>query len=153
MIGDRLAGALAEIAIAAPSDAEDWWIIGSAAMVLCGIENLEPEDVDLLGSSATLFRFLDRWQVALGQPRPGNRFRSHPYVRVEPPGCLPIETMGDLHVFSQGAWQSLKPLTRVAVDVGGLTVFVPSLREQFDILQLFGRPKDLAKARLIEARL
>jgi hypothetical protein len=152
-MGDRLTGALAEIAIAAPADADDWWIIGSAAMVICGIEDLEPEDVDLLGSATTLSRCLDRWRVEPGQPRPGDRFRSQPYVRVELPGCLPIETMGDLHVFSQVGWQPMTPRTRAAVDVGGHRVFVPELQEQLDILQLFGRPKDLAKARMIEANL
>lgn len=144
-----LANALAEIARAAPADAGDWWIVGSAAMALSGVEGVEPEDVDMLGSKATMMRFLHRWRIAPGVPRPGSRFRSYPYERISRAGCLPIETMGDLHVDADGAWVPVRPRTRVPVEIGGHRVYVPSLDEQAEILRLFGRPKDLAKAKLI----
>lgn len=149
----RLAAALREIARTAPPDRHDWWIIGSAALRLAGIDDIEPADVDLLGSSGTLVGFLDRWGEQAATPRPGSRFRSDPYHRVDRPGCLPIETMGNLEVLSEGGWQKVAPTTRLAVDIGGRSVFIPALDEQLAILRLFGREKDLAKLGLVKNRL
>ncbi|MCG6114634.1 MAG: hypothetical protein MEQ84_05485 [Mesorhizobium sp.] len=146
----KLAGALQEIARAAPAGREDWWIIGSAALVLAGVEGVEPADVDLFGSAETLSLFLDNWQEQPAAPKPGTRFRSDPYLRVDRPECLPIETMGDLEVLSQRGWQKVLPTTRLAVEIDDLPVFIPALDEQLAILRLFGREKDLAKIRLVE---
>ncbi|MDF1599468.1 hypothetical protein PZ895_06710 [Mesorhizobium sp. YIM 152430] len=151
MMNPQLCQALVEVAEAAPVGHDDWWIIGSAAIAASGIEGVKPEDVDVLGSSATLLKLLDHWQVASGASYPGGQFRSHPYVRVRLPGCLPIETMGDLHVYASGGWLPVRPATRVELKIAGHSIFLPTLREQIDILRMFGRPKDLAKARLIEA--
>jgi hypothetical protein len=150
-MNSRVRQALIEIAKAAPVGDDDWWIIGSAAIAASGIEGVEPDDVDILGSTATLLNFLDCWQVASGAAHPGGQFRSYPYVRVRLPGCLPIETMGDLQVYASGRWLPVRPATRVELKIAGHSIFVPTLREQIDILRMFGRPKDLAKARLIEA--
>lgn len=147
-----LASALQEIARAAPPGRDDWWIIGSAALVLAGVEGIEPADVDLLGSSETLLGFLDRWGERPARPRPGARFRSDPYHRVDRPGSLPIETMGNLEVLSNGIWRKVRPATRVAVDIGDDAVFIPTLDEQLAILRLFGREKDLAKIGMVEGR-
>lgn len=148
-----LDSAFAAIAGAAPGDADDWWIIGSAAMVLCGVGGIEPEDVDILGSRTTIERFLRRWGVEAGQPAPSARFRSYPYMRVQLPGCTPIETMGDLDVLHAGEWKRLSPKTRMAVRAGGGLLHVPALEEQAQILKLFGREKDLAKLLHIERTL
>jgi len=148
----RLAAALQEIAHAAPAGRDDWWIIGSAALVLAGVEGVEPADVDLLGSADTLSLFLDNWHEQPAPPKPGARFRSDPYYSVDRRGCLPIETMGDLEVLSESGWRKVVPTTRLGVEIGGLPVFFPALDEQLAILRLFGREKDLAKIRLIEAR-
>lgn len=150
---DPLDRAFAAIAEAAPADADDWWIIGSAAMVLCGVGGIEPEDVDILGSRTTIERFLRCWGVEAGEPSPNARFRSYPYVRVQLSGCIPIETMGDLHVLRDGEWQPLSPKTRMAVQASGRVLHVPALEEQAEILKLFGREKDLAKLRHIERAL
>lgn len=152
MTNGRLHAALREIAAAAPPGRDDWWIIGSAALVLAGIDDIEPADVDLLGSTPTIRGFLDGWGVAPPEPKPGQRFRSEHYRRIDRPGALAIETMGDLEVLSDGGWQKVRPETRIAVAIGGATVFIPALPEQLAILRLFGREKDLAKARLVEDR-
>jgi ABC-type multidrug transport system ATPase subunit len=100
-------------------------------------------------NASRLSRSLGR---AAGSPAPGARFRSDPYHRVDRPGCLPIETMGDLEVLSNGIWRKVRPETRVAVDIGDATVFIPTLDEQLAILRLFGREKDLAKVGMVEGR-
>ena len=46
---------LARIVAAAPQ-ADDWWLIGSVAARLSGID-LEPQDVDVLGSRTTIEAF------------------------------------------------------------------------------------------------
>lgn len=152
MMSEELLAALREIAAAAPAGRDDWWIIGSAALVLAGVENIEPADVDLLGSSATIGGFLSAWGVASPEPKPGQRFRSKHYQRIDRPAALPIETMGDLEVMSDGGWKAVWPQTRLAVDIGNATVFIPTLVEQLAILRLFGREKDLAKLRLVEGQ-
>lgn len=148
----RLASALHEVARAAPPGRDDWWIIGSAALVLAGVEGIEPSDVDLLGSGTTIHRFLDAWSVASTEPKPGDRFRSAHYHRIERANALPIETMGDLEVLSDGSWRDIRPETRVAVNIGDDAVFIPALDEQLAILRLFGREKDLARVGLVEGR-
>ena len=150
---DPLCGAFAAIAEAAPADRDDWWIIGSAAMVLCGVSGIEPEDVDILGSRATVGHFLHRWGVEAGEPGPNARFRSYPYVKVQLAGCTPIETMGDLQVLHNDEWLPLRPTTRIAVQTGSGVVHVPALGEQAEILRIFGRENDLAKLRRIERML
>ena len=138
---------------AAPDGADDWWVIGSAALVLAGVEGVEPDDVDLIGARATILRFLACWGVAEGEPDPHGLFNSSPYLRVEAESRVPIETMGDLHVFRDGSWMPLIPRSRIGIDVAGTRLFIPALAEQRDIFRLFGRPKDMEKARLVEAYL
>ncbi|ESQ92969.1 hypothetical protein ABAC460_01590 [Asticcacaulis sp. AC460] len=137
---------LSRIVAAAP-DAGDWWLIGSVAARLLGID-LEPQDVDVLGSRATIEAFAGNLGGGVVAGSGSDRFRSTPFVRVEIDGGLPVELMGDLHVNSDG-WLPLKVKTRVAVATVAGVVYVPSLTEQAEIFETFGRPKDLEKARLI----
>ena len=55
----RLAKSLAVLIAATPEGQDDWWLIGSTAACLCGID-LEPQDVDLLASTATISAFAGR---------------------------------------------------------------------------------------------
>lgn len=151
MIPERLEQAFRAVGAAAHGAGDDWWIIGSSALVLAGIDGVEPDDVDLLGSRAAIRVFLERWGMDSGEPVAHPLFRSHPYRRVELPGCVPIETMGGLEVFRDAAWKPVVPLSRVAVEVAGTRLYIPSPAEQCAIFRLFGRPKDLDKARRVEA--
>ncbi|MBW8882334.1 MAG: hypothetical protein JF615_13180 [Asticcacaulis sp.] len=137
---------LARLAAVAP--AAPWWLIGSVAAKLCGID-LEPEDVDVCASESIIEAMLTKLGVEPETRGQNDRFRSSPFCRVPVEGGLPIEVMGDLHVRQDGAWRPLVITTRLPVAVAGGTVYVPSLEEQARIFELFGRPKDLAKADLI----
>lgn len=150
MSNPQLRAALIEIAATAPADRDDWWIIGSAALVLAGVADIDPADVDLLGSTETIRAFLSGWGLEPPDSQPGQRFRSLHYQRIVLAGALPIETMGDLDVLSEGTWCKVWPETRVEVEIGGASVFIPSLQEQLAILRLFGREKDLARVRMVE---
>ncbi len=127
----------------------DWWIIGSAALALNGIA-VEPKDIDVFASAAVI----DAARAALdvpAMPSGSDRFRSTPYFQFRPDGGVEIDFMGDLEVWSGGAWGGLHIESRLRVNCGSVNVFTPSLDEQRRILHLFGRPKDLARAALIDS--
>ncbi len=131
---------------AMPADAR-WWIIGSAALALSGVD-VAPGDVDVFAASD----IIEAARLALGVealPSGSDRFRSSPYFQVRPVGGLEIDFMGGLEVHAGGAWHPLQIETRVPVSVGNAVLHLPSLDEQARILRLFGRPKDLARAALI----
>lgn len=137
--------ALTQVAAALREARDPWWVIGSAAMALAGLEDIEVADVDLLTSSADA----PCVAAALDATPPvgkadGDHFRSCFFTTDATP--LDIEIMGDLEVMSNGAWTSVRPRTRRAVKVASAVFFIPEVAEQIDILRLFGRPKDLARA-------
>ncbi len=135
------------IARVMPADG-DWWIIGSAALALSGIP-VEPKDIDVFAASDVI-ELARRGLGATAIPSGSDRFRSSPYFQFEPEGGLPIDFMGGLEVLVANVWISLQIESRAAVTVGSITLFIPNLEEQARILHLFGRPKDLTRAALIQ---
>lgn len=144
---------LKDIAAAAPPDRTDWWIIGSAALRLCGIIGQSMRDVDILAGHETARDFLSHWKQPLPTPEPDPFFRSDPFAQITRPGLLPIDLLGDLHLYEKGRWNPVTLKSRLAVDCGETRVFVPSLEDQLMVLRRFGREKDLERAALIEAAL
>lgn len=149
-ISPDLADSLALVARACAAGRDPWWVIGSAAMALAGLKDVVVADVDVLTSTADA----PLVAAALNATRPagktgGDRFRSCFFTTSAAP--LDIEIMGDLEVLSNGAWVPVRPQTRRAVEVGDVTVFIPHVAEQIEILRLFGRPKDLARAEKLGA--
>ncbi|HEY8616814.1 hypothetical protein [Phenylobacterium sp.] len=140
----ELSATLTPVAQAAEGLRDDWWIIGSAAMALHGLRGLDVADVDLLVSPDDARRLAARWGVAPRPPSPSPRFRSEVYFQWSG-ASMPVDVMGGFQVLSLQGWRPLVPRTRTAV--GGL--FTPELAEQIDILELFGRPKDLERAQAL----
>ncbi|MCJ7422013.1 hypothetical protein [Sphingomicrobium astaxanthinifaciens] len=141
--------AFAALAAAMEEAREPWWVIGSAALVLHGIDPGGIEDIDLLCSKRDGERLLARWGLAHAD-RPHARYRSCPYARwcgVSPP----IEIMGGLERCVEGAWTPLRFATRVAVERAGVTLYTPALEEQAALLRWFGRDKDLGRLARIAA--
>lgn len=134
-----------------PKDADPWWIIGSTAMLLAGAEGIQPHDIDLLSSAATVSGVLRHAGQLPPEPIPSGRFHSHPFARISSPAALSIEVMGDLAVFSDGEWQRVWPKSRQAVRVAGVgTVYIPDAAEQIEIKLLFGRKKDQEKIAVLQ---
>ena len=131
-------------------DDKPWWIIGSTAMALSGID-IEPDDVDVLSDGATIKAVLAKLGVTPPPPAGNSRFRSFPFASYQAHDTARIEFMGDLELNEDGAWTRLIVTTRQSVRVGDAVVFVPDLIEQRHILQRFGREKDVRKAALISA--
>ena len=119
---------------------EPWWVIGSTAAFLIGLDE-QPADVDLLTSEADARRLLKHWSLEAGPPNPSPLFHSAVFAtaRMAP---LPIEVMGDLRVRGE----PLDPRTRLAVPWRDRLLHVPALGEQIAILEWFGRDKDLRRA-------
>lgn len=149
---------LATLAIALPAMAQacrdPWWVIGSAAMRLGGMANVEPADVDLLCSASDAERLIAAWQEHLDiayKPQDDDRFRSR-FARFRHLP-MPLEVMGDLQVHAEAGWQPVRVEASQQAWCDGVAVPVPAWQEQIRILHLFGRDKDLAKAGLISSHI
>lgn len=127
----------------------DWWVIGSTALALSGID-VAPRDVDVFAASDVIEAARAVLDVP-AVPSGSDRFRSSPYFQFCPEGGVDIDFMGGLQVCSNGKWIGLQIETVSPLRCGNSTIFLPTLDEQVRILNLFGRPKDLARAALIEA--
>ena len=144
----QLAETVARIGQAALGAAKAWWIIGSAAVVLHGCVLPHVKDVDLMMSPNDAEALLRRVGGELRNSGASDRFRSSVFgVWTAPP--LPVEVFGGFSVCVAGTWRELSLSTRQAVTVGGTRVYVPSPEELVQVLHVFGRPKDLERARLL----
>jgi len=130
-----------------PADA-DWWIIGSTAVALLGIE-VTVADVDVIASTEVITDVIARIGIEPLPPKADTLFRSRPFARLERPGMLAIEFMGSLQVNGPDGWQPLVITSRQAVRAGAVTVNIPSPQEQIEIFHRFGRDKDLKRADLV----
>jgi hypothetical protein len=124
----------------------EWWIIGSTAARLSGFDQFEPDDVDVFGNTETMNAFVKSFGCELSKAPDHHQFRSVPYQRITLPETTPIEVMGGLEVCKQQKWQKLSITTRIEISGFGAPLWIPPLEEQIAIFELFGRPKDLAKA-------
>lgn len=118
--------------------AAPWSLIGSGALILLGAPIDAAADLDVVTSVAGAGRLEAAWAGwrAPGQAKaPDGPFRSEHFARYATPWG-PVEVMGGLRVRG-------RPL-----EVSGP---IPGGTEQLRILRLFGRPKDLAKAAVLEA--
>lgn len=128
--------------------ADPWWVIGSTAVALHGAPVEDVGDVDLLMSGRDARAAL-LWVGV--QPDHGSAtelFRSAVFgTWTGPP--LPVEVFGDFEFAGPAGWARVAPNSREPVPVGSHTLFVPSATELKQMLIGFGRPKDLARARLL----
>lgn len=123
-----------------------WRVIGSAALWLSGVPAVaDPPDVDVVAPSQVIDAVRQSIGISLPVARkPDSRFRSRPFFQFVPHGGVQIDLMGDLEVYN-GQWERLRFESHVSVR----GVFMPSLDEQIEILQKFGRPKDIMRADMV----
>jgi len=140
-----LAETLSMLAQAVQDAEDDWWLIGSAAVVLHGGQVPLLKDVDLMMSARDAEAVLRRVGGKRGGAEPSERFQSDIFgVWSEPP--VPIEIFGGFRLATGGAWREVSFATREPVAVGSAHVFVPSAAELVRLLHSFGRAKDLERA-------
>jgi hypothetical protein len=129
---------------------EDWWLIGSAAMVLMGVDLPAIDDIDILTTPAGARALAARWGLEPTTPGPSERFDSEVFFhRSDTP--LAVEVMAGFRVKAAGAWVPVLPKSRVALAGPGGPWFAPSRGELLDMLALFGRAQDLRRAVLLRA--
>lgn len=141
----RLAPALAELD-------EEWVIIGSASLVIRGLPISECPDVDILTTiegAKALERSWAPWRCEDYSPAGGTPFRSR-FSRYEMAGGA-FEVIGDLALRTGEEWGPVKVRDIETHVFGDCLLRIPSADEQMRILQMFGRPKDLRRAGLLES--
>ncbi|MCU0354214.1 MAG: hypothetical protein MUD08_10825 [Cytophagales bacterium] len=130
---------------------DEYFVIGSSALVLTGVETNAVSDLDILTSWADADRLKLLWadrRKASHSPENALLFRSN-FARFAFE-TMDVEAMGDLEINRGGSWQRLRILDFMEVPVADHTVRIPTLAEQKRIFLLFGRQKDLSKADLIK---
>lgn len=130
---------------------DDWWIIGSAAVVLhlcekdLGGDPGTVADVDVITSRRDLDALYEALPL-MDTPEEGKpMFLSERFGRwSEPP--LDVEFMTGLKLRVGNEWEPVQPITRVSAKLGEDTLFMPDQRELIEILTRFGREKDQRRA-------
>jgi len=132
----------------------EFCIIGASAITLSGYDVGDTGDIDILTSSVNADRIKPYWKNRI-ETDPGLKdsdiFRSS-FTRYNFP-LMDVEILGDLQIFKEGSWQDVRVEDYTEIEIGGLTIKLPSIEEQFRILTLFGRNKDRERMRLIEEQI
>jgi hypothetical protein len=123
---------------------DDWWVLGGTAVALHGLP-IEIADIDILLSARDLGGLMARLGLEAERGTTTERIRSDLWL---PWKALPlgVDFMAGLQVRQDGQWRRIEPRTREAVRIAGRAIHVPMRPELIEILQLFGRPKDLERA-------
>ncbi len=133
---------------------DDFFIIGSSALVLSGVEMEEVADIDLLTSMSDANLLKEKWAAKLLDgyaPAHAGLFRSN-FGRFNF-GAVEVEVMGNLQLNRGNHWVPVVVHNFQQVDINGYQVKIPTLMEQYRIFKFFGRLKDLKKAELLEKHL
>jgi hypothetical protein len=123
---------------------DPWWLFGGAAVALHGLP-IEIADVDVVMSARDIGALASRLGIAADRDTPVDRIRSDIWL---PWKALPlgVDFTAGLAVRIGKRWTTIAPRTRQTVRVKGRALYVPERAELIEILRLFGRPKDLARA-------
>lgn len=143
-VGRELQAALAWLTDAMAQARDDWWLIGSTAVMLHGADPGGIADIDVLLSEADARRILPVLGLPVAEGPPHDRFASQVFASWHG-APLPVEFMAGLRQRVEGEWQGVLPKSRVEVAGEGWRVFVPDRDELKAILRSFGRPKDLRR--------
>jgi hypothetical protein len=149
-LDENLVTAVRAVGEAMASAYDPWWIIASAAVALHGADAGAVGDVDVLLSRSDALRILPKIGVEPAGGSESAGFVSGIFATWRR-AALPVEFMADFTYRCGSTWITVAPTTRQAIDVAGSTVFVPDRAELHRLLLAFGRPKDLARARSLEA--
>lgn len=129
--------------------ADRWTVIGSAAAKLAGAD-VSVADIDLLVSRHDADLLAARW-VTRRQAVAANGgealFRSR-FARYAFAPWI-VEVMGDLELHGEHGWQAVRVDETVDVELGDISVTIPTLAGQMHLLEAFGRPKDLRRAAIL----
>jgi hypothetical protein len=149
MISQGLEATFLRLAVELQSARDPWWVIGSAALALCGLAPERVKDVDLIVSPADAERLMRRHGLDNFADGGSAQFRSELLLRPDF-GAVPVEILASFHIRHGADWQPVCPQTRVEIPLAGLALFVPSRGELAAIFRRCGRPSDLVHAGMLE---
>lgn len=150
VIPPGLAETLEQLAPDLDAMTQDWWLIGSAALVLSGVNLARVDDIDILTTLDGAAFLSERWAPRTSMHGPTDHFRSEVFFHRH--GLpLPVDVMAGFEVNTAEGWKPIEPRTRVALAWLDGLYFAPSHVELLDMLALFGRPKDQERAELLSA--
>lgn len=124
---------------------DPWWVIGSVALALHGVDPGQVGDVDFLISVKGGLALAGQLGLENRAGKGNDLFRSKLLLRQNIKG-VDVEFMAGLQVRKNNRWIDVSPKTRSALKVGNTTVFVPEPTEMISILETFGRDKDIRRA-------
>lgn len=133
---------------------EESFIIGASALILLDIQIGTTSDIDILTSSKgaeKLKASLKEFMEIAPNTKEDDLFYSN-FARFNLP-LMDIEVMGDLKVKKEGVWLPVTVNEYLEISEQGLSLRVPTLKEQNRILSLFGRKKDQERIKLINQHL
>jgi len=139
--------AVAELMTAAR---EPWWIIAGAAAALHGAMGAVG-DVDVVMGEEDALRLLPVLGLSPESGTPSDQFRSRLFARWTMPP-VEVEFMAGFETLADAEWRPVVFTTRERMEMEGRALFVPALEELIGHLRMLGRPKDLARIRLLELR-
>jgi len=131
---------------------DDYFLIGSSALILSGVDLTSETDIDILTSSKNAEILKVKWGTKLRenyQPADSSLFRSN-FARFDF-GSMDIEVMGGLLVKKGDSWNPVIIKDYLLLEDNGLSIKIPTLEEQKRILEFFGRDKDKEKLNLINS--
>jgi len=123
---------------------DPWWILGSAAMALIGVDPGDIQDIDVLVSERDARSLMANYDLKNLADGGTERYRSNLFLTPNI-GPVRVEVMSGYQIRTDGAWQSVAPVSRRAINIGSAVIFVPDREDQADLLKRLGRPKDLER--------
>jgi len=129
---------------------DDYFLIGSSALALTGVNITSANDIDILTSHENADDLKSSWSNRLKanyQPDGGSLFRSN-FARFDF-DIMDIEVMGDLEVKRNNTWIPVTVKDYFLFEENGYQIKIPTIEEQKRILHLFDRTKDKEKLKLI----
>jgi len=151
MIKDKIIRTLSEAASGLKLLDDGFFVIGASAIILSGTDIGNTGDIDIIVSSHDADKLKKIWKDKIEsnpQLKDSDLFKSNfgRYKFLE----MDIEIIGDLLIFRDGRWTEVKVQEYTLTDINGLSVKIPTIKDQERILQLFGREKDMVRLELIK---
>jgi len=133
---------------------DDFYLIGSAALILSGIKIENIYDLDILVSDRDADFLMVEWgnRLIIEHVTKDNELFSSKFARYKF-SELDIEILGELKVNKVGVWERLEISDSQSITIDDFEIKTPTLNEQKRILQLFGRKKDKDRLKLIDKKL
>lgn len=128
----------------------DYYIIGSSAIILSGIDIGVTHDIDILTNSHNPDILRSEWYDKLVKNptmKESELFKSN-FACFQFPE-MQIEIQGELKVFKDNHWVHLEINDYNILKLNELEIKIPTLAEQIRVLNLFGRNKDMQRINII----